>query len=1001
VQTAIDIVNSLLEDIDADLPSHKSEVRILPTSDPRRFDVTLLTGFDPVYIGTLGYQGSVWKPVEVMPGVGRELRAKLHFVGPDKEAVAMTMVQTLKPIWKRLVTGHLMNQMESYDEIDPKQFASKISVEADIKRVVEQNYPNVEVLGVQYKHDFHPRYTAQIKSRDPAKPLWHSPIYSMIQDLEPRIASEYGWALRPYMNQQRFPEFQRTGKPVGIKPIGICYDNAGTPGVFNLYFDFNILRPDAEGGGHSEQADWGTPYGSPGEQQESNETEEFDPKAFVTNKRVVVNVRGLRDLQRFPDDQVFMCNDPMLMRSHGFTKPFPVEHVYWQGNGLVSVEFWRRDNYGVENIKSIDLARVNTLTPVLEHCSADEIAKEADKAEKPASPEQAEAGNYKKGHVCVQGLEIAIENAEGSTRSGTGKDGKTWKVTMPAHYGYLKGTQGKDKDHLDVYIGPKPDGMMVFVVNQQKEDTKGFDEHKIMLGFATKDEAIETYDRAFSGSLGPKLRQSVVSTTVDGLKAWIANGNTKKPFEGIVESLLENEDENGFEALKRLAMRAGQGAVPGTEYHIGFAISTSNQHDIEARANDDAIEVDWDAVNNAIPIIERNAMKALEEQGIRCRSEGHNGTDELVGSAWVQAGTGAIPIIMEFIDRDEPFSTTSGNIEHIQQGLSLNLYKGVPESIATLIDVSISFFDLDAVQNSDPLAESDDTKALAMRTPMRDPQVWGELKVGDVLFVPETGSYERIDALKNGYGSSYQGPDGRMVYDSGPAQFRLFSQFGPAYAYGHYVQHLSSHPKAGLLGAQLVELPDTSDEALWKLVDEEMHRNGTSPEELEQSRAQHREWLARPEQVAGRDARRRMDQMMGRVPEPPVEESEEIDAKSFVNAHPEVAAQWPPNAVKDSITRAATCMKLWFRQDYRHYLSDKEFLGDLGDAVSDCACVEFDSIPMESFHTMSNLADTYLQEFFAGKRLADYQKAHMKVWREIAAGLVARLLPHMPPPPLS
>jgi hypothetical protein len=678
-------------------------------------------------------------------------------------------------------------QMES-EEIDPKQFASKISVEADIKRVVEQNYPNVEVLGVQYENSYHPRYTAQIKSKDPAKPLWHSPIYSMIQDLEPRIASEYGWSLRPYMNQQNYPEYRRTGKPVGIKPIGICYNNTSTPGVFNLYFDFNILRPDAEGGGHSEQADWGTPYGSPGEQQR--------------NECILES----------PDE---------------------------------------------------------------------EIAKEAAKAEKPASPEQAEAGNYRKGHVNVQGLEIAIENAEGSTRSGTGKDGKTWKVTMPAHYGYIKGTQGKDKDHLDVYIGPKPNGMMVFVVNQQKEDTKGFDEHKIMLGFATKDEAIETYDRAFSGSLGPKLRQSVVSTTVDKLKAWIASGNTKKPFEGIVEGLLENED-NGFDALKALSLRASQGAVPGTEFNIGFAISTSDEHMIQQRANDDAAEVDWDAVNAAIPIIEKNALTVLEEQGIRCRSEGHDSHGDLVGSAWVEAGTGGVRIVQQFIDAGEPFRTSSGTIDFIQQGLALRLYQGVPENIATLIDVDISFFDLDAVQNPDPLAESDDLKSLAMRTPMRDPKVWGELKVGDVLYVPETGSYERIDAIKSGYGSSYQGADGKMVYSSGPAQFRLFSQFGPAYAYGHYVQKLSAHPMQGLLGAELVELPDTSDAALWKLVDEEIFRDGRkTPEDLEADRAWHREWLARPEQVAGREARERMNQMIGRVPEPPVDESDETSTKNL------------------------------------------------------------------------------------------------------------------------
>jgi hypothetical protein len=660
------IVATLLEDIDADLPSHKSEVRILPTSDPRRFDVTLLTGFDPVYIGTLGHQGSLWKPVEVMPGIGREMRAKLHFVGPDKESVAMTLVQALKPFWKRKIAGHLTDQMESVEE----------------------------------------------------------------------------------------------------------------------------------------------------------------------------------------------------------------------------------------------------------------IAKEAAKAEKPASPEQAEAGNYRKGHVSLQGLEIAIENAEGSTRSGTGKDGKTWTVTMPAHYGYIKGTKGKDKDHLDVYIGPKPEGMMVFVVNQQKEDTKAFDEHKIMLGFVTKDDAIATYDRAFSGTLGPKLRQSVVSTTVDKLKAWLASGNTKKPFDGIVEGLLEADEENGFDALKRLALRAGQGAAPGTQFHIGFAISTSDEHMIEMRANDDAAEVDWAAINDAIPIIEKNAITVLGEQGIQCRSEGHDSHGDLVGSAWVEAGTGGVRIVQMFIDAGEPFRTSSGTIDFIQQGFALRLYQGVSSEIASLIDVDISFFDLDKMQNPDPLAESEpDMKSLAMRTPMRDPQVWGELKVGDVLYVPETGCYERIDALKDGYGSSYQGADGKMVYNSAPAQFRLYSQFGPAYAYGHFVQHLSAHPKEGLFGAQLVELPDTSDAALWKLMDEEMYRNGTTPEELEQSRADHRARQAarRPEEV---DAQRRYDELMGRVPEPPVDESEEIDPKAF-------AQRATAGLSPDTMVKFQCPFTTEGQQERPYYFSD-----DLGDWAS-------------------------------------------------------------------
>ena len=33
---------------------------------------------------------------------------------------------------------------------------------------------------------------------------------------------------------------------------------------------------------------------------------------------------------------------------------------------------------------------------------------------------QKEAGNYKKGHVRLNGLDISIENPQGSTRSGTG-----------------------------------------------------------------------------------------------------------------------------------------------------------------------------------------------------------------------------------------------------------------------------------------------------------------------------------------------------------------------------------------------------------------------------------------------------------------------------------------------------------------------------------------------------------------------------------------------------
>jgi len=96
---------------------------------------------------------------------------------------------------------------------------------------------------------------------------------------------------------------------------------------------------------------------------------------------------------------------------------------------------------------------------------------------------QKEAGNYKKGHVTIQGLDFAIENPQGSKRSGIDPNGQAWNVTMPNHYGYIKRTIGADGDHVDVYIGNNTKSDRVFIVDQVDASTGAFDEHKIMFGF--------------------------------------------------------------------------------------------------------------------------------------------------------------------------------------------------------------------------------------------------------------------------------------------------------------------------------------------------------------------------------------------------------------------------------------------------------------------------------------------------------------------------------------
>lgn len=111
------------------------------------------------------------------------------------------------------------------------------------------------------------------------------------------------------------------------------------------------------------------------------------------------------------------------------------------------------------------------------------------------SDAQQDAGNYTKGHVKLHGLDISIEHPRGSTRSGTSKAGKRWETPVAHHYGYLRRTEGKDGEQVDVYLGPAAENpeLPVFVVDQIDPGTRRFDEHKVMVGFADEQAARDGY----------------------------------------------------------------------------------------------------------------------------------------------------------------------------------------------------------------------------------------------------------------------------------------------------------------------------------------------------------------------------------------------------------------------------------------------------------------------------------------------------------------------------
>ena len=147
---------------------------------------------------------------------------------------------------------------------------------------------------------------------------------------------------------------------------------------------------------------------------------------------------------------------------------------------------------------------------------------------------QKEAGNYKKGHITVQGLNISVENPRDSERRGKRPDGTEWAHKMSDHYGYVKRTVGADDEQVDVYVGNQPDAPQVFVVDQVNADGT-FDEHKAMIGFP--DEATATAAYASNFDPGWKIGK-VTAMPIDGFKEWLNTGDLKKPVntEGLQDA---------------------------------------------------------------------------------------------------------------------------------------------------------------------------------------------------------------------------------------------------------------------------------------------------------------------------------------------------------------------------------------------------------------------------------------------------------------------------------
>lgn len=216
---------------------------------------------------------------------------------------------------------------------------------------------------------------------------------------------------------------------------------------------------------------------------------------------------------------------------------------------------------------------------------AKRLHKEELKVDTNPTEAQKEAGNYKKGHVKINGFDVSIEQPVGSVRSGKDASGKEWSQVMNNTYGYIRGTESVDGDHIDVFLGPDMNSDMVYVVDQVNTDGS-FDEHKVMMGFPSLEDARSAYFSNYED--GWQGLGNITGVALDEFKKWIDSSKRKtKPFSEYKG--IKREEEILPRKVKKLSLVDKDDYITSAERkHIKAFLESGLK---EARVNNSIYEI--------------------------------------------------------------------------------------------------------------------------------------------------------------------------------------------------------------------------------------------------------------------------------------------------------------------------------------------------------------------------------------------------------------------------
>lgn len=191
---------------------------------------------------------------------------------------------------------------------------------------------------------------------------------------------------------------------------------------------------------------------------------------------------------------------------------YPTNQEFSSGDKFTQSSETKQENHGAEEINQVR--------------AIEEQRKVVDTEPTEA---QKEAGNYRMGHVRIDGLDITIENPRGSIRKGTDADGHEWQTEIHNDYGYIRGTKAVDGDHIDVFLSDNPTRGKVYVIDQVDPKTGEFDESKVMYGFDSEQDAREAYLSNYED--GWQGLGKVTEVSKEEFKKWIDSSTRKtKPF---------------------------------------------------------------------------------------------------------------------------------------------------------------------------------------------------------------------------------------------------------------------------------------------------------------------------------------------------------------------------------------------------------------------------------------------------------------------------------------